>query len=130
VFLSSLTELAMSQGYRRFFKVVPATTDALRAENYRIRHQVYCRELGFEPVRPDGLESDAFDAQSVHCLVQSVSTGEYVGCARLVLAKPDCLRKYHAIKRLRPHTSMKKPSNTQGSFRASLHKSFNTRPTI
>jgi N-acyl amino acid synthase of PEP-CTERM/exosortase system len=89
VFLSSLTELAMSQGYRRFFKVVPATTDALRAENYRIRHQVYCRELGFEPVRPDGLESDAFDAQSVHCLVQSVSTGEYVGCARLVLAKPD-----------------------------------------
>lgn len=88
MFLSSLTERAMSQGYRHFFKVIPATTEALRAENYRIRHQVYCRELGFEPLRPDGLESDAFDAQSLHCLVQSVSTGEYVGCARLVLTNP------------------------------------------
>ena len=87
MFLSSLTERAMSQGYRRFFRVVPATTDALRAENYRVRHQVYCRELGFEPVRADGLETDAFDAQSIHCLVQSVSTGEYVGCARLVLTR-------------------------------------------
>ena len=46
MFLSNLTELTMSQGYRRFFKVVPALTDELRAENYRIRHEVYCRELG------------------------------------------------------------------------------------
>ena len=44
MFLSNLTELTMSQGYRRFFKVVPALTDELRAENYRIRHEVYCRE--------------------------------------------------------------------------------------
>lgn len=79
----------MSQGYRQFFKVVPALSDALRAENYRIRHEVYCRELGFEQVRPDGLEADAFDEQSVHCLVQSVSTGTYVGCARLVMLDPE-----------------------------------------
>jgi hypothetical protein len=75
MFLSNLTELTMSQGYRRFFRVVPALTDALRAENYRIRHEVYCRDLGFEPLRPDGLEADDFDERSVHCLVQSVSTG-------------------------------------------------------
>lgn len=88
MFLSNLTELTMSQGYRRFFKVVPALTDELRAENYRIRHEVYCRELGFERPRPDGLEADEFDDRSVHCLVQSVSTGDYVGCARLVLVDP------------------------------------------
>mgnify|MGYP000954959150 CR=1 FL=1 len=89
MFLSNLTELTMSQGYRRFFKVVPALTDELRAENYRIRHEVYCRELNYEPVRPEGLEADAYDERSVHCLVQSVSTGEFVGCARLVLVDPD-----------------------------------------
>ena len=88
MFLSNLTELTMSQGYRRFFKVVPALTDELRAENYHIRHEVYCRELGYEPLRPEGLEADAYDEQSLHCLVQSVSTGEFVGCARLVLINP------------------------------------------
>ncbi|SBT10187.1 conserved hypothetical protein [Candidatus Accumulibacter aalborgensis] len=89
MFLSNLTELTVSQGYRRFFKVVPALTDELRAENYRIRHEVYCRELNFEPIRPEGLEADAEDNRSVHCLVQSVTTGQYVGCARLVLVDPD-----------------------------------------
>ena len=88
MFLSNLTELTMSQGYRRFFKVVPALTDELRAENYRIRHEVYCRELGFEAERPEGLEADDFDAHAVHCLVQSVSSDLYVGCARLVLVDP------------------------------------------
>ncbi len=87
--LPNLTELTMGQCYRRFFRVVPALTDDLRAENYRIRHEVYCRELGFETQRPDGLEADAFDAHSVHCLVQSVSSGQHVGCARLVLVDPD-----------------------------------------
>ncbi|MBK7954070.1 MAG: PEP-CTERM/exosortase system-associated acyltransferase [Candidatus Accumulibacter sp.] len=89
MFLSNLTELTMSQGYRKFFRVVPALSHALRAENYRIRHEVYCRELGFEQLRADGLEADDFDEQSVHCLVQSVSTGLYVGCARLVLVDPE-----------------------------------------
>ncbi|HNC53331.1 MAG TPA: PEP-CTERM/exosortase system-associated acyltransferase [Accumulibacter sp.] len=89
MFLSNLTELTLSQGYRQFFKVVPALNDALRAESYRIRHEVYCRELGFEQLRADGLEADDFDDRSVHCLVQSVSTGQYVGCARLVLLDPE-----------------------------------------
>lgn len=89
MFLSHLTELTVSQGYRRFFKVVPGLTDELRAENYRIRHEVYCRELAYEAMRPEGLEADAEDDRSVHCLVQSVATGQYVGCARLVLVDPD-----------------------------------------
>ncbi|HMW16804.1 MAG TPA: PEP-CTERM/exosortase system-associated acyltransferase [Accumulibacter sp.] len=89
MFLSSLTELTISQGYRRFFKVVPALSDELRAENYRIRHEVYCRELSFESVQSNGLETDAFDSRSLHCLVQSVASGQFVGCARLVLVDPN-----------------------------------------
>jgi N-acyl amino acid synthase of PEP-CTERM/exosortase system len=54
-----------------------------------IRHAVYCEELGYEPVRDDCLESDVFDQRSVHCLLQSVTSGEYVGCVRIVLADPS-----------------------------------------
>ena len=92
MFLSELTELTMSQGYRQFFKVVPALTDELRAENYRLRHEVYCQELHYEPLRPEGLEADDYDEQSLHCLVQSVSTGEFVGCARLILVDVQALQ--------------------------------------
>lgn len=92
MFLSNLTELTMSQGYRRFFKVVPALNDELRAETYRIRHEVYCQELAYEPLRPNGLETDEYDERSLHCLVQSVSTGQFVGCARLVLIDPEAVQ--------------------------------------
>ncbi|HPP47947.1 MAG TPA: PEP-CTERM/exosortase system-associated acyltransferase [Accumulibacter sp.] len=85
MFFSSLTELTISQGYKRFFKVVPALSDELRAENFRIRHEVYCRELNYESLQSNGLETDAYDARSLHCLVQSAASGQYVGCARLVL---------------------------------------------
>ena len=64
--------------------------DALSVETvYRIRHDVYCRELGWEPVREDGLEKDAYDSHSVHCLLRRRGTGEWVGCSRLVLARPE-----------------------------------------
>jgi N-acyl amino acid synthase of PEP-CTERM/exosortase system len=89
MFLPSLTELMASEGYRRYFTVVPALTADLRTRNYRLRHQVYCRELGFEPLRPDDLEYDEFDERSVHCLVQSAASGQDVGCARLILLDPD-----------------------------------------
>lgn len=56
---------------------------------YRIRHDVYCRELGWEPVRPDGMEKDEYDRHSVHCLLRKRGTGELVGCSRLVLARPE-----------------------------------------
>ncbi|HQO30535.1 MAG TPA: PEP-CTERM/exosortase system-associated acyltransferase [Accumulibacter sp.] len=88
MFLSSLTELTISQGYKRFFKVVPALSDELRAENFRIRHEVYCRELNFESVQSNSLEIDTYDSRSLHCLVQSVASGLHVGCARLVLVDP------------------------------------------
>jgi N-acyl amino acid synthase of PEP-CTERM/exosortase system len=78
--------LNLGAGFSRYFRAVPALTDALRREVFSIRHAVYCEELGYEPLRADRLESDAFDATSAHCLLQSVQNGEYVGCVRLVLA--------------------------------------------
>jgi N-acyl amino acid synthase of PEP-CTERM/exosortase system len=79
----------LGTSFKRYFEIVPALSDELRDEAYRIRHEVYCEELKYEPTRPNGRESDQYDAHSLHCLIRSVKRGNYVGCARLVLARPD-----------------------------------------
>jgi N-acyl amino acid synthase of PEP-CTERM/exosortase system len=81
--------LNLGIGFRKYFTAVPAITDELRRDVYRIRHDVYCSELGYEPVRPDGMEVDAYDEHSVHCLLQSKADGAYAGCIRIVMARPD-----------------------------------------
>ncbi len=86
MFLFELMNLR--EGFRKYFEVVPALTDALRDEVYRIRHAVYCEELGWEQLRPDGRERDEYDAHSLHCLIRAHVDGRFVGCTRLVLAKP------------------------------------------
>lgn len=78
--------LNLGARFTTYFHALPALDDDLRRAAYRIRHAVYCEELGYEPVRDDGLERDDFDRRSAHCLLQSASDGEYVGCVRLVLA--------------------------------------------
>lgn len=81
--------LNLGAGFSRYFRIQPALSEELRRNVFRIRHAVYCEELGYEPIREDGLESDAFDQSSIHCLLQAVGSGEYVGCVRLVLTDPD-----------------------------------------
>jgi N-acyl amino acid synthase of PEP-CTERM/exosortase system len=83
--LNEAAFLALAAGFQRRFRVVPADTATLRDVCYRLRHAVYCQEFAFEPEQNDGRESDEWDAESIHCLVQHVITGEYVGCARLVV---------------------------------------------
>ena len=78
--------LNLGTGFRKYFEALPALDDELRAAAFRIRHSVYCDELGYEPVRPDHMETDAFDARSTHCLLRSIANREYVGCVRLVMA--------------------------------------------
>jgi len=79
--------LNLGQSFKKSFEVVPAVSAALRDEAFRIRHQVYCEELGFEPSRPDGREADEYDAQSLHCLIRSRRSDEFVGCTRLILCR-------------------------------------------
>lgn len=77
--------------FHDYFRVVSAGSPALRARVYRIRYQVYCDELHYERAEefPDGFERDAFDARSRHCLLRHVSSGQYAGCVRLVMADPE-----------------------------------------
>lgn len=81
--------LNLAKGFRQYFRLVVATSDELRQEAFRIRHKVYCKELGWEPVRADGMESDEFDAHSLHLLIQAVNGGDFIGCTRIVRPRPD-----------------------------------------
>ncbi len=79
----------LRRGFSKYFRYVPALTPSLAREVYKIRHQVYCEDLKFEALRKDGEETDDYDRHSVYGLVQSISTGAFVGCARLILPNPE-----------------------------------------
>ena len=78
----------LGKTFKQYFEIVPALSDPLRDHVYRIRHQVYCEELAFEPQRPDRRERDEYDAHSLHLLIRSVRSGEFMGCTRIVRARP------------------------------------------
>ena len=85
----SIAQIAAARGglaasFKTRFQVVPALNDTLKDEVYRLRHSVYCEDLHWEPLRPDGREIDAYDAQSIALIMKHIGTGEYIGCARLV----------------------------------------------
>jgi len=80
--------LNLGAGFSKYFRALPALSDGEKDLAFRIRHAVYCEELGYELPRVEKLESDEFDAQSAHCLLQSVRNNEYVGCVRLILTDP------------------------------------------
>ena len=79
----------LGKAFKQYFEIVPAFSPALKDEVFRIRHQVYCEELAFEPPRPDRRESDQYDAHSLHVLIRSVQINEFIGCTRIVRARPD-----------------------------------------
>ncbi|MDQ6827271.1 MAG: PEP-CTERM/exosortase system-associated acyltransferase [Gemmatimonadota bacterium] len=72
------------------FRVVPATTLALRDAAYRVRFKVYCDELGWERASdfPDGRETDVFEASAQHCLVTHAASSAVAGCVRVLSPAP------------------------------------------
>ena len=84
----SLTEiLDLGYAFKRYFEIVPAFSDGLKDEVYRIRHEVYCEDLEFEPVRRNRRESDEYDVHSIHFLLRNIETQEFIGCARIILPR-------------------------------------------
>ena len=80
---------AISKHFSTFLTPVIASNEELCEEVYKIRHNVYCEELAFEPVREDGMETDDFDAWSQYCMIQHLNTQAYAGTVRLVTPKKE-----------------------------------------
>ena len=76
--------------FSQHFRLVPADSTALLREVYRMRYEVYCREMEFERPEqfPDGLEYDAYDRRARHCLLQHRASSMYAGCVRLIIRDP------------------------------------------
>lgn len=84
-----LHRLNPANKFKEYFELAQAISPEMKDEVYRLRHRVYCEELGFERVSPDGREHDEFDEQSRHLLLRSVKTGASVGCVRLVMVPSE-----------------------------------------
>ncbi|GAA0369842.1 hypothetical protein GCM10009092_37650 [Bowmanella denitrificans] len=75
----------VAENFDKYFAIKFVNTDALRKESYRIRHSVYCDEMGWLASSEDGLETDECDAYSFSLLLEHKRTGVYAGTVRLVI---------------------------------------------
>ncbi len=83
----SRSEPDLSALYDQHFIVVPADTPDLLDAAHALRYQVYCVEHQFEDpaAQHDERERDQYDAQSVHAVLIAKSSGDVVGCVRLIM---------------------------------------------
>ncbi len=80
-----------SELFNRYLSVVPADTQPLLDQAFRLRFQVYCVERGFEDPAdyPDGRERDHDNSRSLQFLVIDRATGIAAGTVRLILPKAN-----------------------------------------
>jgi len=75
--------------FTKFLVPEYASTDELREEVFKIRHNVYCEELAFEQTKEEGLEKDEFDDQSIFTMIKHKPTDIYTSCVRVVTSKTE-----------------------------------------
>ena len=70
--------------FASFFKPDVSNAKSSVEASFAIRHLVYAEELKLEPENERKLETDEFDAQSIHCLIQHVATQRFAGTVRII----------------------------------------------
>lgn len=82
------------QHFDKYFALLVADNSVLQQEVYKIRYQVYCQELNYEPPEnfPDQMEVDAYDSHSIYCLLKHKPTGIYAGCVRIIIPQNNQLK--------------------------------------
>lgn len=78
------TALHWTERFNNDFQLKKAIKHTERNTVYRLRHQVYCEELGYEPVRPERIEYDNYDKHSVHCLLEHRTSQTPAGTLRMI----------------------------------------------
>ncbi len=79
--------MSIIDAFNTYFEMIPANTDELKQEVYKLRYQVYCLEKGFLETRTNNIEYDEYDAYSSHYLIRHRETDCYMATTRLIL--PD-----------------------------------------
>lgn len=93
--------------FSAFFQASEAISHKEKNKVFRLRHNVYCEELCFEPPRPSGLEQDDDDQRALHCCLTDAQSSEIAGTVRLIHCKEDRgplpIEKYFAGRFTLPH---------------------------
>ncbi len=63
---------SIAKHFSRYLQPIIAGDEATRTAAFNIRHQVYCEELGLEPVNSQKQEKDEFDPYSIHSLIKHI----------------------------------------------------------
>lgn len=84
-----MTGLSLAENFDTYFEIVYADDAQKREEGFKIRHQVYAEELGWEPVTDTGTETDVYDKYAHSLLLRHKRTGMYAGTVRLVIPPPN-----------------------------------------
>ncbi|MBC3765788.1 PEP-CTERM/exosortase system-associated acyltransferase [Neptunicella marina] len=84
-----MASLSLAENFNSYFEIVYADDVSKRTEGYKIRHQVYAEELGWEPTTQAGTETDLFDKYAHSLLLRHKRTGLYAGTVRLVIPPPE-----------------------------------------
>lgn len=92
--------------YNLLYSVVPAETDELVKETYRLRYQVYCIENEFEKPSETShyMETDEFDEHSVHSIIKYNKSGQSLGSVRMVLPNKDDYTRSFPIQKICGHS--------------------------
>ena len=94
--------LDLVHAFKQHFEIVPAFSEALKDEAYRVRHKVYCEDLKFEPLRQDQRETNEYDSYSQAFLLRNVQAKEYVGSARIIIPHGKTRTSPRPLKSLAP----------------------------
>ncbi|WP_071942426.1 PEP-CTERM/exosortase system-associated acyltransferase [Halomonas aestuarii] len=81
------------------FSFEVARSDAEKHRIFKLRHEVYCQEIGYHPpgISSKGEEVDSHDSHSIHCLIEHKKSGIAAGCLRLVLPAPRSEGRNHRL---------------------------------
>ena len=80
---------SIAQNFAQYFRIKFADSGALKNEVYKIRYSVYAQELGWEPCNDAAIETDEYDNNAFHCLIEHKQTATYAGCVRLIVPPFD-----------------------------------------
>ncbi|MBK7353493.1 MAG: PEP-CTERM/exosortase system-associated acyltransferase [Nitrosomonas sp.] len=102
--MSQNEQINISKVFSEHFEIIPALSDELKEEAYRVRHHVYCEDLSYESQRENKCESDEYDANSLHLLLKSIKLNKFIGCTRLVRRSADNLYELLPFEKICSHT--------------------------
>lgn len=76
-----------AERFSQYFELLLADYSTLQEAAYKMRHDVYVKELGWETDQGTELEQDEFDEHAITCMLKHKSSGMIAGSMRLIF---DC----------------------------------------